>query len=471
MLRNGLKSAALTTKFRRVVAIPYPGRGHINPMLNFCNLLASRVPDIKITVILTEEWLGLIRGDAAAEEENSANNICFVTIPNVLPSEQARGADHVGFMEAVLTKIEGRIDKVLDAIQVDEPVKAIVADSFVPWAVGVGRRRNIPVASFWPASVTVYTVFYHHHSLVSRNQYPIDLSGGGEDRIDYIPGIDSIRLADLPNAFHANRQRFLKVVQEVVSTAPRAQCIIFRSIYELESPATDVLTSILPNPIYLTGPAIPYSKISSIPTSTIDSSTKPSYIRWLDSQLKSSVLYVSLGSYLSTSAAQMDELAAGLRDSGVPFLWVARDEALKLKAGCGEKEMIVPWCDQMQVLAHQAVGGFLTHCGWNSTLESAFAGIPLLTFPVSADQPVNSKVIVENWRMGWRLEGEEGAAGLVKRAEIERIVRKFMDLENNERKELESRAKHIQEKFKQAVEEDGASESNLNGFLSDFLPS
>jgi UDP:flavonoid glycosyltransferase YjiC (YdhE family) len=94
-----------------------------------------------------------------------------------------------------------------------------------------------------------------------------------------------------------------------------------------------------------------------------------------------------MGSFLSLHSAQMDELAAGLRDSGVRFLWVARGKIPRLKEVCGDKGLVVPWCDQLRVLSHSSIAGFLTHCGWNSTQEGAFCGVPFLTFPIDYDQP------------------------------------------------------------------------------------
>ncbi|KAK1590997.1 hypothetical protein Q3G72_000532 [Acer saccharum] len=134
------------------------------------------------------------------------------------------------------------------------------------------------------------------------------------------------------------------------------------------------------------------------------------YLQWLDSQPAGSVLYVSLGSFLSVSSTQMDEIVAGVRNSGVRFLFVARGEHLTdlFKDGCGNIDdqmgFVVPWYDQLRVSSHSSVGGFWTHCGFNSTLEALYAGVPMLTFPIIWDQVPNSKQIAEDWKVG-RLEG------------------------------------------------------------------
>ncbi|XP_034689148.1 UDP-glycosyltransferase 87A1-like [Vitis riparia] len=103
--------------------------------------------------------------------------------------------------------------------------------------------------------------------------------------------------------------------------------------------------------IHPIGPAIPYFNLGDS-SSTATTSHDLNYFRWLDFQLSSSVLYISLGSVLSVSRARTKELAAVLRVSGVRFLWVARGETTQLREMCGEMGLVVPWCDQLKVLSH-----------------------------------------------------------------------------------------------------------------------
>lgn len=152
-----------------VVALPYPGRGHINPMMNLCKLLACRKSNLLITFVLTEEWLAFIGTEAKPDR------IVFATVPNVIPSELVRAADMVTFFEAIMTKLEAPFDRLLDGL--DPPPSLIVADTFLSWAVRVGNRRRIPVASFWPMSASVFSVFQHFHLFKENGHFPIDLSG------------------------------------------------------------------------------------------------------------------------------------------------------------------------------------------------------------------------------------------------------------------------------------------------------
>lgn len=152
-----------------VVALPFPGRGHINPLMCLCKSMASRNSDMLISVIVTEEWFGYIGSDPKPE------NIQFVCIPNVIPSEKGRGADSPGFYETVLRKIRAPVEMLID--QLEPHVKTIIADTYLIWSVEIGNQRNIPVASLWTMSATVLSFFHHFDLLVQHRHYPVDVTG------------------------------------------------------------------------------------------------------------------------------------------------------------------------------------------------------------------------------------------------------------------------------------------------------
>lgn len=122
------------------------------------------------------------------------------------------------------------------------------------------------------------------------------------------------------------------------------------------------------------------------------------------------VLNISLGSFLSVSSAQMDEILAGLQMSGVQFLRVARGEASRLNQTCGDTGQILPWswCDQLRISCHSSAGGFLTHRGSNSILKIFMLALLCSLFLFSLDQHPNSNQIVGNWKIGKRMKKEIG---------------------------------------------------------------
>jgi len=190
---------------------------------------------------------------------------------------------------------------------------------------------------------------------------------------------------------------------------------------------------------------------------------------WLDAHPSLSVVYVSFGSIASLSSKQMAEIAEGLRNSGKPFLWVVRaKETWKLPATFADevkdRGLIVPWCSQLEVLAHPSIGCFVTHCGWNSTLEAISTGVPMVAIPHWSDQPTNAKYVQDVWRVGVRVRPD--SQGVMRREEVEMCVRQVM--EGEMRKEFKKRALEWSNKAKKAMGKGGSSDINISDFLSKF---
>jgi len=162
-------------------------------------------------------------------------------------------------------------------------------------------------------------------------------------------------------------------------------------------------------------------------------------MKWLDDQPKGSVVYVSFGSVAALEVEQMEEIAWGLRMSNRCFLWVVRaSEEAKLPKNfveetC-EKGLVVRWCPQLEVLAHEAVGCFVTHCGWNSTLEALSLSVPMVAIPQYSDQSTNAKYIMDVWKMGLTAPADE--KGLVSREVAEQYIREIMEGERGNEKIL-----------------------------------
>lgn len=163
----------------QVVVVPYPGRGHINPSLNLCHLLSSKLNQNNhnttvFTVVVTEEWLGLL------SQNQVQSNVKFVTIPNVLPSEHNRGSDMVSFLTAVRNNMVVPFEEVLDKMEVK--VTLIVADPIMMWPFEVANKRNIPAAAYFIMSGSMFSVMHHVDLLESNNQLYADVSEQKEER-------------------------------------------------------------------------------------------------------------------------------------------------------------------------------------------------------------------------------------------------------------------------------------------------
>jgi UDP:flavonoid glycosyltransferase YjiC (YdhE family) len=174
----------------------------------------------------------------------------------------------------------------------------------------------------------------------------------------------------------------------------------------------------------------PLHKLSTRGTGSSLLQQDRSCIEWLDRQAAESVLYVSFGSLASMDSGELWEVAWGLANSGQPFLWVVRPDLVRGSDGTGLPEgfdravdgrgKVIPWAPQQEVLAHPAVGGFWTHNGWNSTLESITEGLPMICRPQFADQMMNTRYVETEWSVGFELEGE------LERNKIEEAIRNLM---------------------------------------------
>ncbi|CAA7042116.1 unnamed protein product [Microthlaspi erraticum] len=211
-------------------------------------------------------------------------------------------------------------------------------------------------------------------------------------------------------------------------------------------------------------------------------------IKWLDSKEEESVLYVCLGSICNLPLAQLKELGLGLEESKRPFIWVIRGWEKYKELGewiseSGFEErikdrglIIKGWSPQMIILSHPSVGGFLTHCGWNSTLEGITSGLPLLTWPLFADQFCNEKLVVQVLKAGVKAGveevmkfGEEEKIGvLVDKEGVKKAVEELMG-ESEDATERRRRAKELGELAHKAVEEGGSSHSNITLLLEDIM--
>jgi len=190
-------------------------------------------------------------------------------------------------------------------------------------------------------------------------------------------------------------------------------------------------------------------------------------MEWLDDMPKGSVVYVSFGSMASFGEEQMGEIAWCLRDCSSYFLWVVRDsEETKLPKDFEkktEKGLVVTWCSQLKVLAHEAVGCFVTHCGWNSTLETLSLGVPTVVIPYWSDQSTNAKLISDVWKTGIRALVDEKK--IVQRETLNHCIKEIMDGCN---KDMKTNAIQWRTLAVRALSEGGSSYENVMEFVNNL---
>lgn len=193
-------------------------------------------------------------------------------------------------------------------------------------------------------------------------------------------------------------------------------------------------------------------------------------MNWLKNKPRGSVVYVAFGSMAELGAEQMEELACGLKASNYYFLWVVRaSEKAKLPENfikeTSEKSLVISWCPQLEVLAHEATGCFVTHCGFNSVLEALSLGVAIVGMAQWTDQPTNAKFVEDVWKMGKRAQPDE--KGVVRREIVELCIREVMEGEKG--KEMKENAKKWKNLAREAIDEGGSSDRNIDEFVAQLI--
>ncbi|KAJ6822715.1 crocetin glucosyltransferase 2-like [Iris pallida] len=290
-----------------------------------------------------------------------------------------------------------------------------------------------------------------------------------------MPGLGLLEPRDLPS-FVTDKEPvpypdYLALLLNQYKGLEKADAVLINSFYELEHQEFDWMKSQLP--VKSIGPTIPSTYLDNrIPTDShygfnlLTPDAAP--VEWLNSKPPASVVYISFGSLASLSPEQTNEVALALVAANKSFLWVVRtSELAKLPNNfIGETEkqgMVVTWCNQLDVLAHDATGCFVTHCGWNSTMEGIGLGVPMVGMPQWTDQTTNAKYVEGVWRVGVRVKSDE--KGLVRGKELERCIKEVMDGERSG--ELRSNAAKWSKLAKEAVSEGGSSDKSIKEFIDE----
>jgi hypothetical protein len=294
--------------------------------------------------------------------------------------------------------------------------------------------------------------------------------------IDWIPGMRDIRLRDLPSTFLITdpNDPYFKLTVEAVETAPKASGIVVHTFDALEQEVLDALSPMFPC-VYAIGPQqlllnhSPNDPLKSTGYSLWKEETE--CLDWLNSKAPNSVIYVSFGSGDFTTPQQLAEFGWGLANSKLIFLWIIKHDLVvgdisailspEFMEETKERGLTSSWCPQEEVLNHSSIGGFLTHCGWNSIMESLCAGVPVLCCPLIGDQYTNCKYACNEWGIG--MEIDKGA----KRGEVEKIVREFM--EENKRKKMKQKVMEWKKLAEEATGPHGSSSINLDKLVKEVL--
>ncbi|CAO2838727.1 unnamed protein product [Amaranthus hypochondriacus] len=468
----------------KIVLYPAPGIGHLISMVELGKLLLSHTSSISsITIIIPS--FPYIKGSYSSyisSVSSSYPSITFISLPFVplLHGDPSNYENLEQIMFETLRNNNPNILQTLESISLSSPVSAFILDVFSYPALEISQSLKIPIYFFFPSGAYVLSFllnFPNYHKIHSDSYRNLRVSLE-------IPGLFSVP-AD--HVFESMLDRGVSYFEflKIAETLPKSNGIIVNTYESLEDKAVMGLKQgiCLPGtpipPVYCIGPLIANRGDNN-------GGIRDECLSWLDSQPSQSVVYLSFGSRGVFSKEQLWEIADGLEKSNVRFLWVVRTPASEEKGDDfsvpkePNLDMILPkgfldrtkdrgfvaklWVPQIEVLNHESIGGFVSHCGWNSILEALNAGVPIMAWPLYAEQRFNKILVVEE--LGIALPMNESEDAYVRSCEIEKRVKEIVD--SREGNVVRKRVLDLKDKARNTLIEGGSSYLALRGLSASW---
>ncbi|KAL8160143.1 hypothetical protein V2J09_001680 [Rumex salicifolius] len=485
-------------KRSHILLLPFMAQGHLKPFLELAHHIKRRSSGLTITLLSTPLNVRYLRNMSAesdcAATAASSTVIRLVELPfrcsdHGLP-DQAENAHVLSLTEVIKlfhasSTLEAPVREFVAGEIVGKegcPPLCIISDVFLGWAIDVARSFGSLSFVFTTggaygstAYISIWRDLPHQHCT--------------DEQEFCLPGF--------PETHRFNRSqlhRFLraangtddwsKFFQPQIRMSMESSGWLCNTIEEVEPLGMSILRDYVKSPVWAIGSAIPISMSPATARSTKDPSPKEGIIGWLDLQPEDSVLYISFGSQNTITSLQMMELAASLDESGRRFLWVIRPpfgfdingefRSEWLPDGFEERVirsqnrglLVHKWAPQTDILSHKSTGAFLSHCGWNSVMESLIRGVPMIGWPLAAEQAYNSKMLEEE--TGVALELTRGLEGKLTKERVKEVIDIVMDRQGKGG-EMKKKATEMSEKIRLATTEDGGRKGSSLMAMDDFL--
>lgn len=458
---------------------PGMGAGHLSPMV----LLARRLTrhGFSVTIVTTDprHQPGSIN-PATSDISSHDPLISFHTLPAV-SCAPAKNKHPICFKYDIIREYNPKLLEFLASLSTTTTIRAIILDFFHADAIGIARELEIPVYLLMTSGASILAVFLHlpvlHYSIEKSYKDMGDIPVN-------VPGVPPIPAYDIPVSVHDRESETYQGRIRNFKQMIEADGIIINTFGALEPRAVTALKEgkCVPGhrtpPVYCIGPLIAGNDEQK------ESWGRHECLVWLDSQPKRSVVFLCFGSSGAFTPEQIKEIAIGLENSEHRFLWVvcSRNDVKNIfeprsepdlnsllpkgfQARTQDRGMVVKsWAPQIEVLNHESIGGFVSHCGWNSTLEAMLAGVPMICWPMYAEQTINKVLLVEEMKVGVAINGYNKE--LVRAEEVEAKVRYLMQSEGGAAMREQMAA--FKEKAVEALAEGGSSGEELEALLRDL---
>ncbi|KAL6642980.1 hypothetical protein ACP70R_021161 [Stipagrostis hirtigluma subsp. patula] len=393
---------AVAAAAKHVVLFPFPGQGHLSAFMSVAALLHRALPDAAITLVSTPRNVAALR--AASASTSTSSFLRFHALP-FTPADHGLPADcesndavppgHFMDIYEAFEALQPAFDEYVAAVTADAGGSGVcvVSDPFTAWTAAVARRRGCAHALFASCGAFSSAIL---HSLWSH--LPVRHDPAGRVCLVEHPEV-VIHLSQvskrLLHPVVSGKVRLEAFLERQITHGHATDMVLINTVEELEPTGLAMLRRALKVPVWPVGPLVR----ATTPLSPADQTI----LSFLDSHPPSSVLYISFGSQNTIRAEHMVELAMALESTGRPFVWVVRPpdehdirgefraewlpEGFEERAHVGNRGLLVRgWAPQVSILGHTSTGAFLSHCGWNSVLESLTHGVPVIGWPIAGDQ-------------------------------------------------------------------------------------
>ncbi|KAF3444165.1 hypothetical protein FNV43_RR13855 [Rhamnella rubrinervis] len=467
-------------KSANLVFIPLPFMSHLSPAIELSKLMVTRHDHLSITIILMNPPFADLKTQnklqSLAASPPMLDRISFILLPQNYTTSETN--PH----ELATSLVEHSKPQVKDALTKlnSSRLAGFIMDFVCLSMIDVANEFGVPAYMFYTVSSGFVSLMFHLQAL--RDHLNIDPTGVKDDPDSelVLPSfVNSVPSRVMPD-FMLDKGAFTYYLNQFRRMREEAKGCVVNTVMELESHAVRHLFDDVSMPVYTVGPLLDL---------VIDDGNDSDLIKWLDDQPPLSVVFLCFGHLGSFRERQVKEIAHALESCGIRFVWSLRqspssdgpndvssgadsmEEFLNRTAGIGK---IIDWAPQVKILSHPAIGGFVSHCGWNSILESVWFGVPIATWPLYGEQQFNAFEMVRELGLAVEIkldyfmsEERENDQAVVNCQAIEAGIRRVMEHDSDVRK----RVKDISEISRKAVMDGGSSWKSLGGFVNDVLDS
>ncbi|XP_002520574.2 anthocyanidin 3-O-glucosyltransferase 6 [Ricinus communis] len=460
-----------------LVFVPIPGAGHLTSAVEAAKLLLDRDARLSISIlILRRSSDSKVVSDLidSLTATITSHRIQFINLPN--EESESMGLD---FIEKYKPHIREAVSKL--ATRSDFTLAGFVLDMFCMPVIDVANEFGVPSYVFFTSGAAFFGFMLHLRALHDEQEVDPTQFKNSDDELALPCFVNPLPARVLPSVLLEKES--MPAFLEMSRRFREAKGIIVNTFMELESSAINSLSdgTIESPPVYPVGPILNLKGGDSV-----GSAESKEIMEWLDDQPPSSVVFLCFGSMGGFREDQAKEIAFALERCGQRFLWslcqplpmgkmtgytdcqnlegFLPEEFLDRTAGIGK---VIGWAPQVAVLAQPAIGGFVSHCGWNSTLESIWYGVPIATWPMYAEQQFNAFQLVTELGLAVEItvDYRKDSDVIVKAADIERGVRCVMEQDS----EIRMKVKEMSEKSRKVLMDGGSAFSSLNRLIEDAI--